>query len=275
MNSIQDLAQSRRRSPANVGLTPFRRQVETDSIPAASTTTNTPSLYKCAGRKEISRRRVCPPPDARTADRPRRLPKISQRRRLDSVENARREKRAGRPATLPSAASFASRPHGTRLRYLSGCKCMKCRAANSRYESSRAAARKRGEGGHLVDAARARRHIKKLGRSGLGYKALAAAADVGKTTVFKIRSGRKKTIRATTERAILAVEPWARADHSLVPAGKTWRLLEALLVEGYTKTSIARELGSSAKVPALQVSKEQILARTAAKVERVYRRLTE
>lgn len=39
----------------------------------------------------------------------------------------------------------ASKPHGVRLRYMAGCRCLKCRMANSNYETMRARARKAGD----------------------------------------------------------------------------------------------------------------------------------
>ena len=40
--------------------------------------------------------------------------------------------------SLRSAAVLSiDKPHGTRLKYMGGCKCMLCRAANSRYETER------------------------------------------------------------------------------------------------------------------------------------------
>ena len=50
----------------------------------------------------------------------------------------------------------AERPHGTRLRYISGCKCVPCRAANSRYETGRLRARREGDWNGYVDAATSR-----------------------------------------------------------------------------------------------------------------------
>lgn len=40
---------------------------------------------------------------------------------------------------------FAEEPHGTRHRYLGGCRCLPCRAANSRYSCERAAAQRAGD----------------------------------------------------------------------------------------------------------------------------------
>ena len=47
---------------------------------------------------------------------------------------------------------FAAEPHGTRHRYLSGCKCVPCRAANSRYSTERAAAQRAGDWRGFVPA---------------------------------------------------------------------------------------------------------------------------
>lgn len=172
---------------------------------------------------------------------------------------------------LPTPERLAERPHGTRLRYMGGCRCVPCRAANSRYETERAAARKRGEWAGVVPAAPARAHLLKLSRLGIGYKSVAAAAGVALSVAAKIRSGERVQVRATTLRRILAVDAGARADASTVPAGPTWRRIGQLLEEGYTRGRIARELG--AKRPCLQLGRHRVLASTALRVERLHRRL--
>ena len=50
----------------------------------------------------------------------------------------------------------AEQPHGTRSRYVSGCKCVPCRAANSRYQSGRFYAIRDGDWNGFVNAATAR-----------------------------------------------------------------------------------------------------------------------
>lgn len=173
---------------------------------------------------------------------------------------------------LPTLERLAERPHGTRMRYLGRCRCVPCRAANSRYETERQAARKRGEWAGVVPAAPARAHILKLSRLGVGYKSVAAAAGVAVSVMAKIRSGERVQVRATTLRRILAVDAGARADASTVPAGPTWRRIGQLLEEGYTKGRIARELG--ARYPSLQIGRRgRVLASTAVRVERLHRRL--
>lgn len=172
---------------------------------------------------------------------------------------------------LPSRERLAERPHGTRLRYMGGCRCVPCRAANSRYETERSAARRAGEWNGIVLAAPAAAHIFHLGRQGVGYKSVADASGVARSVVAKIRSGERQHVRAATASRILAVTADARADASTVPAGPTWRRVRQLLEEGYTKARLARELG--AQTPALQLGRRRVLAITAVRVERLYQRL--
>jgi hypothetical protein len=166
----------------------------------------------------------------------------------------------------------ANRQHGDRLKYMAGCRCMLCRAANSRYETMRAAARKNGDWNGIVSAKLARRHIQKLARQGVGRRAIAAASDVADSIVHAIKTGRKKMIRKRTETKILAVSADARGDKSLVPAKHTWVLINRLLRHGFTKTALAQRLGYAR---AIQFDKEFVTARNALKVERFYRRIME
>lgn len=177
-----------------------------------------------------------------------------------------------RPATLPTLADLAERPHATRLRYLGGCRCLPCRAANARYAAERAAAVRRGEWNGVIDAGPVRAHILALSRQGIGRRSVAEAARVSLSIVEKVRRGEKRRMRAEAARRILAVDVGARADGASVPAGGTWRLVGSLLEEGFTRTRLARELGFAG--PGLQLGRERVLARTALAVERLHRRLT-
>ncbi len=161
------------------------------------------------------------------------------------------------------------KPHGTRARYVAGCKCVPCRAANSRYNTEREAAKKAGDYRGIVSADRARRHLLKLSKQGVGYKAVADACGSSHTIVGNVAWGYRKQIRASTERAILSVDAQALADGARVPAGPTWRIINTLVAEGYSKAQLARWLGH--KVPALQMRRDWVIARTASKVERLAR----
>ena len=124
----------------------------------------------------------------------------------------------------------------------------------------------------LVDAAPARRHLRKLSRRGVGYKSVADASDVGKTTLAKILSGEKKWIRRQTAQQILGVTALALADHGLVPAARTWVMLRALTREYFTQAALARKLGY--KTAALQFGRRRVLAKTEHRIERFYRKVT-
>ena len=179
---------------------------------------------------------------------------------------AERALRANRFDALNRAG--AAKPHGTRGRYRSGCKCLLCRAANSRYATARAAAQKRGEDAALVSAAPARAHLLKLADEGIGCPAAAAEAGCSKTTIWDIRRGWKKRIRRTTEKKILAL---TAADGAFVAAGPTWRRIAELRREGgFTQAEIARRLGY--KTPELKFARGRILQRTAAMIERFWRK---
>jgi hypothetical protein len=161
-------------------------------------------------------------------------------------------------------------PHGVRVKYMTGCRCVPCRAANSRYETERALARKNGDWNGLVSAGIARRHLLRLSRRGIGRDTVAEASGVSITSICEIKSGRKKNIRLRTHKAIMAVDASARADKTLVGAAPVWALIDRLLKEGLSRKELARRLGSRAKVPALQLNHRVVTAKNAARVERLF-----
>lgn len=111
----------------------------------------------------------------------------------------------------------------------------------------------------------------KLRVRGVGYKTAADAANVSRSTVAKVLSRERRQLRAAAARRLLAVTPAARADHSIVPAARTWRRIEQLLEEGFTKRRIAQELlGPQAQ--ALQLRRDFVLARSELAVEKLWRR---
>jgi hypothetical protein len=172
----------------------------------------------------------------------------------------------------PIAELAAARPHGDRLRYMAGCHCFKCRRANSDYERWRIAARAAGDWNGIVDAAPARAHLLKLSRAGVGQWAVCHATDVARSMLHEIKNGDRPRIRARTLRRILAVTPKHRADHSIVPAARLWRLINQLLAEGYTKSALARKLGY--KTRAIQFRRHRVLARSVQRVVALHSRLT-
>lgn len=173
----------------------------------------------------------------------------------------------------PAADLAAEKPHGTRLRYIAGCKCFQCRRANSDYERARKAARAAGDWNGLVSADKARAHMLSLSRAGVGKRAVAAATDICMTVLQDIRTGKKRQIRARTERKILAVTSQMVSDHALVKPGRTYQRIKHLVEEeGFTKAELARRLGYANG--ALQFKRTRMTARNVARVETLYRSLT-
>lgn len=172
----------------------------------------------------------------------------------------------------PIADLAAERPHGDRLRYMAGCKCFQCRRANSDYERQRKAARAAGDWNGIIDARRARAHLIRLARKGVGRRAVGAITDIADSVLHEIRQGKRLRIRQRTERKILAVTPALRADHSHVPAAKAWSLIEELLEEGFTKAALARQMGL--RSPAIQLRRDFITAKNEQRVIALHSRLT-
>ena len=158
---------------------------------------------------------------------------------------------------------------------LGGRNCVPCRTANSRYSSEWAAAQRAGDWRGFVPTTFALGHIQKLRKAGIGYRAIAAAAGLAKSTMAMILTGERVQIRRHHADRIMSVDRTAIADHALVAAGQTWALLNELLEAGYSKTFLAKQLGSRAKTPSLQIGADRITALTASKVERLYRRIRE
>jgi hypothetical protein len=153
---------------------------------------------------------------------------------------------------------------------MAGCRCVPCRAANSNYEVMRDARRRQGLWNGLVPADRARAHILKLSKQGVGYKTIGQLARISKTVMWKIRSGQRRQIRALNEKAILMVTRFDVRGSTNVEAGGTWQRINWLLEEGFTRARIARELGC--KTPALQLRKDFVTATSARKILALWRR---
>ena len=171
----------------------------------------------------------------------------------------------------PVAELARDRPHGDRLRSMAGCRCDACRQANGRYERERQAARKAGDWNGCVPASKARAHLAALSAAGVGRRTVGDVCGVADVVLVEVIAGRKTNIRARTERAILAVTEQAAADRAYIDGASTWRMLDELLADGYSKATLARELGYQR--PALQLRRDRVTARNAYEVARMYARL--
>ncbi len=158
---------------------------------------------------------------------------------------------------------------GSRSGHSSDCRCLPCRAAIAEYERERKAA-VREIGPLLVPAENAMLHLQQLKRQKIGLRAVADAADISVKSLRAIRSGEKTLIRRKNAERILAVDKQVIADHALVPAAKTWNQINELLEEGYSQQFLARSLGVRSGY--LEFGQKRVLAKTAAKVDKLYRK---
>lgn len=174
-----------------------------------------------------------------------------------------------RPDSLQPAACLAmDKPHGTRIKYIGGCRCIHCRAANSRYESQRAQKRRLGLDNGLTPANRARKHLMLLSRKGIGRRTVSMRSGVSQSIIAKIRNGQRNQIRKDTERKILSVSVASARPNCLINAAPAWKMINSLLDGGFTKAELAQRL--SYKSRALQIGKDRITAKNAAKICRFH-----
>jgi hypothetical protein len=102
---------------------------------------------------------------------------------------------------------------------------------------------------------------------------VAEVSGVSRSILSAVVHEHQRRVRPETGERILAVGPRHAAQGSLVDARPTWALLEQLMARGYTRSWIAAQLGSRARVPALQIGTRQVLTSTAQAVEALARRV--
>jgi hypothetical protein len=145
---------------------------------------------------------------------------------------------------MPEPAGAPSISHGTRSKYVQGCRCVNCRAANSAYYKARRMRKPlRRNIEATVDATRAREFLSLLSEAGVGRNSVHAVCGVGKRLLWEIASGKAKRIFCSTEARILGVKAnEALPRGAIVEAEVTLQQIEALLKEGFTRGDIADRL---------------------------------
>jgi hypothetical protein len=117
------------------------------------------------------------------------------------------------------------RPHGTRTRYQQGCRCFECRRVCAAYQMACKQRQREGVPSNpFVPVKKARKHLKKLSRSGIGLRVVAEVSGIAKSSLAAITSERYRFIRAANERAILAVTKSARVDGTKVLSERTFHM---------------------------------------------------
>lgn len=177
-----------------------------------------------------------------------------------------------------------TRSHGTRAAYVfgvapgtgRGCRCPACTEANRDYQRARDRAKRRPDERRdpaYVDADEVRDHLHWLARKGLGLRTVASQARVSRSSLAELKKGSRRRCSSAVADRILAVGLHRAAPGCLLDARATWRLLDELLAHGHTRSELARRLGSTARVPKLQLGRTRISAANARKVDELYRDL--
>lgn len=167
--------------------------------------------------------------------------------------------------------------HGTRTRYVRGCRCDDCRQANREYARRRDRHLRRVAYGieeraeRYVDATEARKHLEWLRSWGIGLRTVSQHTGIGRTALQQIVSGESRKVLATTADKVLGVLRDTRHGQVIVDASLTWRRIAWLQQRGWSKARIARELGYAS--PALQFDPERITYRLEQRVEQLVRKV--
>ena len=135
----------------------------------------------------------------------------------------------------------------SRGRYVMGCRCDACRAANRAYERT---TRLHGFESSFVDAEPVRRHVAELLARGYTKREICRVAGVSRTTMANITQKHHRTgkpverVNAEAARRIMAVDGMRRLKASqLVPANHIRRRLEELTDAGVSVAAISRKTG--------------------------------
>lgn len=148
--------------------------------------------------------------------------------------------------------------HGARRAYAAGCRCDRCTDANT--EHARLLLE---QGTDLVDAGPAREHLQRLGARGATQKGMARAAGVNVKSIVATQGGEVSRIRPDREQLLLDLTLEAATEHTehglwgeKVPAVPTWKLIDWMVLRGWPKAWIAREIGQNGG--ALQLDRHRI-----------------
>ena len=148
---------------------------------------------------------------------------------------------------------------GTRARYVRGCRCEPCTAANRVYARELDRHKRRVAHGiedpvvRFVDATETREHLLWLRSFGVGKRTVHKLTGISTTTLWEIVRGDTLKVHPDTETKILDLWRDTRNDAMIVDADSTWKRINWLQQQGWSKARIvagvASRMGRSQKTP--------------------------
>lgn len=133
-------------------------------------------------------------------------------------------------------------PHGTRARYIAGCRCPECGEANRHYLDDYKAVRAI-EGRQTVPAYAVAEHIAKLRASGVELTAIARLTGLSVHHLRAVARGEVPRVTRRLHDAVLSVQPGDYSENWLVPAAAAVELLDELNAAGIQSKTIAKAFG--------------------------------
>ncbi|MFP3986936.1 hypothetical protein U9R90_05415 [Streptomyces sp. E11-3] len=172
------------------------------------------------------------------------------------------------------------RQHGTYVKYkLDACRCYPCCFADSQYRANRRRAIAYGTWQPYVDAEPVRQHVRTLMDFGIGWKRVAALADVPTGVLTKLLYGHpqrgmapSKQVRPKNAIALLAIQPTLDNLGSAVSvdATGTRRRLQALVAGGWPQAQLAARLAMQPGNFGSIIKRPQVIVRTVRLVHGLY-----
>lgn len=170
--------------------------------------------------------------------------------------------------------------HDTRAAYTAGCRCPTARAANTAYARQRkrrtAHAVMGGGPPYQVNVEKARAVLETALAAGWTLRQIEATTNLRRDHLARIKGGTSRPVKNVrwaaynTLTAVAATPPPNPPGGALIDGTPTHRRIQALIAIGWPKKELARRLGVGRS---LQIRTDLVTARTARKVDALYREL--
>lgn len=132
--------------------------------------------------------------------------------------------------------------HGTRARYVAGCRCPECGHANRVYLDDYKAGRAI-EGRRTVPAYAVVTHIAALRASGVELTAIARLTGFSVHHLRSVARGGYSRVTRRLHDAVLSIQPGDYSENSLVPAAVAAEVYDAIKAAGVETQAIAKAFG--------------------------------
>lgn len=163
--------------------------------------------------------------------------------------------------------------HGTRARYLRGCRCPECSTANRRYCKTYRLRVAAVNGDTLrIPVTRVEQHIRAWTQRGWSQRQIADAVGCSDRVIHNILTGSVRAIRPDIARRVLDADLNNSSEHgrASVDATGTRRRIQALAVVGWPFKQIAARAGVSEYTPGRVLTRPRVYVGTANSIADVY-----